>query len=164
MTKSDKAPGSGEITVRRATTADLAALAEFNIGIALETEGRRLDLDVLSAGLARVLGDSSLGFYTVAEIGGAVVGCTLITFEWSDWRNGMIWWIQSVYVARHARGKGVFSAIHRRLDEESRSNPGVLGFRLYVEEENQRAQEVYRRRGLKRTRYVVFEGLRVESR
>ncbi|HUG11333.1 MAG TPA: GNAT family N-acetyltransferase [Opitutaceae bacterium] len=163
MTKSDKATGGAEIMVRRATIADLGALAEFNMGIALKTEARRLDPDVLRAGLARVLGDSSLGFYSVAEIGGEVVGCTLITFEWSDWRNGMIWWIQSVYVAAHARGQGVFSAIHRRLDEESRSIPGVLGFRLYVEEENHRAQEVYRRRGLGRTRYVVFEGLHDES-
>jgi len=159
MTKSEKEPESAEITVRRATLADLDALVEFNMGIAMETEGRRLDPAVLRAGLARVLGDPSLGFYTVAEIGGAVVGCTLITFEWSDWRNGMIWWIQSVYVATHARGRGVFSAIHRRLDEESRSTPGVVGFRLYVEEENRRAQEVYRRRGLGRTRYIVFEGL-----
>lgn len=160
MTKSEKAPAGAEITVRRATAADLEALAEFNLGIALETEGRRLDAAVLRAGITRVLGDPSLGFYTVAEIGGEVVGCTLITFEWSDWRNGMIWWIQSVYVAAHARGRGVFSAIHRRLDDESRSTPGILGFRLYVEEDNQRAQEVYRRRGLERTRYIVFEGLR----
>lgn len=160
MTKSDKAPDGAGITVRRATMADLDALEEFNTGIALETEGRRLDPAVLRAGIARVLEDPSLGFYTVAEAGGAVVGCTLITFEWSDWRNGMIWWIQSVYVASHARGRGVFSAIHRQLDEESRSTPGVVGFRLYVEEENRRAQEVYRRRGLERTRYVVFEGLR----
>lgn len=163
MTKSDKAPGGSAITVRRATMSDLDALATFNLGIALETEGRRLDPDVLRAGLTRVLVDPSLGFYTVAETGGAVVGCTLITFEWSDWRNGMIWWIQSVYVASHARGNGVFSAIHRRLDEESRSTPGVLGFRLYVEEDNHRAQEVYRRRGLDRTRYIIFEGLREAS-
>jgi RimJ/RimL family protein N-acetyltransferase len=160
MTKSDKAAGGAAITVRRATPADLEVLAEFNMGIALETEGRRLDPSVLRAGVARVLEDPSLGFYTVAETGGAVVGCTLITFEWSDWRNGMIWWIQSVYVATHARGQGVFASIHRRLDEESRATPGVLGFRLYVEEENHRAQEVYRRRGLERTRYIVFEGLR----
>jgi GNAT superfamily N-acetyltransferase len=160
MTKSERAPRGAEISVRRARIADLGALVDFNTGIALETEGRRLDPDVLRVGIARVLGDSSLGFYTVAEIGGEVVGCTLITFEWSDWRNGMIWWIQSVYVAAHARGKGVFSAIHRRLEEESRSIPGVVGFRLYVEEENHRAQEVYQRRGLGRTRYIVFEGLR----
>ncbi|HEY5551815.1 MAG TPA: GNAT family N-acetyltransferase [Opitutaceae bacterium] len=163
MTISDKAPGDAAITVRRATIGDLEVLAEFNMGISIETEGRRLDPELLRAGLTRVLGDPSLGFYTVAEIGGAVVGCTLITFEWSDWRNGMIWWIQSVYVAAHARGQGVFSAIHLRLDEESHSTPGVLGFRLYVEEENHRAQEVYRRRGLERTRYLVFEGLRTSA-
>ena len=139
---------------------DLDSLVEFNMGIALETEGRRLDPAVLRAGIARVLEEQpSLGFYTVAEIGGEVVGCTLITFEWSDWRNGMIWWIQSVYVAAHARGRGVFSAIHRRLDDDSRSTPGVVGFRLYVEEENHRAQEVYRRRGFERTSYIVFEGM-----
>jgi GNAT superfamily N-acetyltransferase len=163
MTKSDNPPTSAEITVRRATLADLDALAVFNTGIALETEGRRLDEGTLRAGLSRVLGDKTLGFYTIAETGGEVVGCTLITFEWSDWRNGMIWWIQSVYVAGHARGRGVFSAIHSRLDEESRITPGVLGFRLYVEEENHRAQEVYRRRGLDRTRYIVFEDLRAAN-
>jgi len=151
------------ITIRRAAPGDLETLVAFNQGIALETEGLPLDATVLRAGVARVLDDSSLGFYTVAEIAGSVVGCILITFEWSDWRNGMIWWIQSVYVAPGARKRGVFSALHRRLDEEARTNPGVLGFRLYVDEENHRAQEVYGRRGLSRTRYVVFEGLRGAS-
>jgi RimJ/RimL family protein N-acetyltransferase len=163
MTNSDSPAGSVEISVRRATIADLGKLVDFNAGIARETEGRELDPKVLKAGIARLLEDSSLGFYTVAETAGEVVGCTLITFEWSDWRNGLIWWIQSVYVAAHVRGRGVFSAIHRRLDDEARATPGVLGFRLYVEEENHRAQEVYRRRGLERTRYIIFEGLRATA-
>lgn len=160
MTKSDKPADSGGIAVRRATPGDLERLVGFNLGIARETEGRELDPAILRSGIARLLGDASLGFYTVAEVDGEVAGCTLITFEWSDWRDGLIWWIQSVYVAAPMRGRGVFSALHRRLEEEARETPGVLGFRLYVEEENHRAQEVYRRRGLERTRYVIFEGLR----
>ena len=163
MTKSDKPGDKAVIKVRRAGPGDLERLTGFNLGMALETEGRSLDRAVLRAGLERLLADASLGFYTVAELDGDVVGCTLITFEWSDWRNGMIWWIQSVYVAEQARGRGVFSAIHRALQEEALSTPGVAGFRLYVEEGNHRAQEVYRRRGLERTRYIVFEALRAAS-
>ena len=157
MTESDDSHHL-QICVRRAAPGDLDRIVEFNLGIAWETEKKRLDREVLRAG-ARLLADESLGFYTVAEIAGEVVGCTLITFEWSDWRNGLIWWIQSVYVASDMRGQGVFSAIHRALDEKARSTPGVLGFRLYVEEANHRAQEVYRRRGLLKTAYLVFEGL-----
>lgn len=162
MPKSDQSPAV-PIHVRRATPADLDRIVEFNLGIALETEGRQLDESVLRDGVSRLIGDSSLGFYTVAEIDGVVAGCTLITYEWSDWRNGLIWWIQSVYVAKEARGRGVFSAIHRKLDEEARATPGVIGFRLYVDQENHRAQEVYRRRGMERTNYLVFEGLHTRS-
>lgn len=159
MEQIDGASPGGEIVVRRAGSGDLEALVRFNCGIALETEGLALDPDVLRAGLARVLADRALGFYTVAEVGGSVAGCMLITFEWSDWRNGMIWWIQSVYVAREARERGVFSALFARVDREARATPGVLGFRLYVDEGNERAQAVYLRRGLSPTRYRVFESL-----
>ncbi len=160
MNESGSGASDTGMMVRRAEPGDIDALLRFNQGIALETEGLRLDPDVLRAGLVRVLGDSTLGFYTVAEIAGTVAGCVLITFEWSDWRNGMIWWIQSAYVDPTCRKRGVFSALYNQLEREARVNPEVLGFRLYVESENNRAQEVYRRRGMSQTHYVVFERLR----
>ncbi len=148
---------ASEITVRRAVTTDGPLIAKFNALMAEETEHRVLDHEILRPGVEAVLSDETKGVYYVAEVGGSVVGQTLITYEWSDWRNGTFWWIQSVYVREEYRGKGVFKALFHFIEQESKGKADVCGLRLYVEEENERAKETYKRLGMKKTPYELFE-------
>ena len=125
--------------------------------MALETEHLTLDPGRLQSGVKRLVEDSSKGFYILAWDGGRIVGQLMITFEWSDWRNGTFWWIQSVYVEPAYRGRSVFKALYRHIENMARTTPDVCGLRLYVEGENHRAQEVYRRLGMTATPYQMFE-------
>jgi ribosomal protein S18 acetylase RimI-like enzyme len=143
-------------TVRRGTPADAATVAAFNIAMAKETEDIALDPAVVGPGVLAALSDPARSLYFVAEDGGRLLGQTMVTYEWSDWRNGNLWWIQSVYVAPDARERGVFKALHARVVEDARA-AGAVGVRLYVFEENRRAQEVYRRLGMTDARYRVIE-------
>lgn len=146
-----------ELTIRRATVADADVIAEYNRRLAWESERTRLDDDVLRAGVIAGLEDPNKGFYTVAESGGEVVGQTLVTFEWSDWRNGWFWWIQSVYVREDARRGGVFRSLYRYIQELATADPTVIGLRLYVEAENERAKKTYRSLGMTNTNYGLLE-------
>ena len=132
-------------TVRPATPADAQVVAEFNTRLASETEGKRLDPPVIAAGVAAVLADAQKGRYFVADAG-EVVGQMMITYEWSDWRNGWIWWLQSVYVRADWRRRGVFRALFDHVLTQARRE-GVIGIRLYVEQENAAAQQTYRSLG-----------------
>lgn len=143
--------------IRKAQKDDIPAIARFNQAMALETEGRELSMDTLRAGVAAVFSDPEKGFYLVAEIGGETAACLLITREWSDWRNGWFWWIQSVYVRPEERGRGVYPAMYEFVKSLAGNEPDVCGFRLYVERENVRAQRVYERLGMKRTDYYLYE-------
>jgi ribosomal protein S18 acetylase RimI-like enzyme len=143
--------------VRDARPADLDLLTAFNAALAEETEGRRLDGARLRAGVAAVLQDPSRGQYRVAELDGRVVGTLLLTLEWSDWRNGWFWWIQSVYVLPQARRRGVYSALHADVLARAAAAGDVVGVRLYVEHENTGAQRTYERLGMQRSRYVFYE-------
>ena len=125
--------------------------------MALETEGMVLAEDVVGPGVKAVLADDSLGFYLVAEIDGQPAGQLMVTFEWSDWRNGLWWWIQSVYVRPEFRRRGVYSALHRHVAEAARAAGGACGLRLYVEQENTAAQKVYESLDMYRTRYHMYE-------
>ena len=145
------------LTIRRATPADVPVLVAFNTAIAWETEHKRLDPAVLAAGVGAVFADPARGFYTVAERGGEVVGQMMITYEWSDWRNGWFWWIQSVYVAETARRGGVFRALYRAIERQAVADPSVIGLRLYFESENGRAQATYRALGMSDTAYGMME-------
>ncbi len=145
------------LTLRRGTPADAAIIAEFNRRLADETEGKTLNESVLSAGVAAVLADPSRGLYFVAERDGAVVGQLMITTEWSDWRNGWIWWIQSVYVHKDARRQGVFRALYEHVEAVARADAQVVGLRLYVEHDNHTAQQTYLGLGMERTGYLVLE-------
>ncbi len=142
--------------IRRGTPADAPTVAEFNIRMAKETEGVALDPAVIRPGVEAALADPARSLYFVAEEGGRLLGQTMVTYEWSDWRNGFLWWIQSVFVAEDARERGVFKALHARVVEEA-GRAGAVGVRLYVFEENRRAQEVYRRLGMRDARYRVLE-------
>src|SRR5436309_4848538 len=128
--------------VRTAGLGDLDALVAGNLALAEETERVRLDLDTLRQGIRALLESRAPGRYWVAEIEGRVVGQLLITFEWSDWRNRMVWWIQSVHVAPEARRAGVFRALYDHARREARA-AGAAGLRLYVDTTNTRAQTVY---------------------
>ena len=143
--------------IRSATPADAETIASFNEAMATETEGKTLDPATIRAGVRGLFARPDLGFYVVAEDGGRIVGQLMITYEWSDWRNGVFWWIQSVYVRPEFRGKGIYRALHAHVSTMAKAAGGVCGFRLYVEKENAAAQETYRRLGMHETPYVLFE-------
>ena len=148
------------ITIRRATRRDAPALIAFNSAMALETERKVLMPQVIGAGVRGLLRRPDSGFYTVAEAGGEVVAALMITKEWSDWRNGDFWWIQSVYVRPEYRRSGIYKRLYRYLRALAASRRAVRGFRLYVEKENRRAQATYRASGMERTHYLVYEQLK----
>ena len=150
------------LTVRPATLDDLDALTTFSAAMALETEQRILDRARLRLGTRAVLEQPERGQFYVADVrpkpraDRITVGQLLITYEWSDWRNWNLWWFQSVYVEAGWRAKGVFRGLYDHVVAAA-VREGVVGLRLYVEEDNHTAQEVYRRRGMNRTSYRVFE-------
>lgn len=146
-----------DIRIRTATRADADTIVEFNVAMADETEGRRLDRDTVARGVDRAMADSRLGVYYLAERDGRAVGQLLVTTELSDWRDGVFWWIQSVYVHPRARGMGVYRALYDEVVRLARQNPDVCGLRLYVDRSNTAAQEVYRRLGMRRTEYDLYE-------
>jgi ribosomal protein S18 acetylase RimI-like enzyme len=148
------------LAIRRATAADAAAISRFNQAMALETEGKSLIPELVDAGVRRLIGEPSLGFYVVASDGDAIVACLLITQEWSDWRNGLFWWIQSVFVETAYRRQGVYSSLYQHVQDLAAADPQVCGFRLYVEKDNVVAQQAYAALGMAATDYLVYEELR----
>ncbi len=152
---------SSRIHIRPACSDDADTIVQFNSAMALETENRRLDLSILRAGALSFLASPEYGFYIVAELpevsGHKPVGQLMVTYEWSDWRNGLFWWIQSVYVAPDRRRLGVFRALHGHIVAKAKADPKVCGIRLYVEQQNHRAQRVYQRVGLSPSAYTVYE-------
>ena len=148
-----------EIRNRRATANDLSSVMEYNAVLASETEGKLLELDRLQRGVEAVLQNPDYGFYLIAENGvsGKAVGQMLVTYEWSDWRNGVFWWLQSVYVQKSWRRRGVFRRLYAHVVKEARSCQKVAGLRLYVEKENHLAKQVYQDLGLLPAGYHVYE-------
>jgi ribosomal protein S18 acetylase RimI-like enzyme len=147
------------VAVRPARAADRDAIAAFNAAMARETEHRELDLATLTRGVERGLADPAKGRYFVAELDGRVAGCLMVTTEWSDWRAGWFWWIQSVYVDPAQRGRGVYGALHEHVRTAARAAGDVVGIRLYVEKDNTRAQRAYRKLGMTETDYRLYEEL-----
>lgn len=145
------------ITIRRALLSDASIIEEFNSRMALETEGKTLDADVLRAGVAAILTDSQKGFYLLACDDNRILGQLMITFEWSDWSNGFYWWIQSVYVRREARRQGVFRALYEHVLQTAKLDSTAIGIRLYAEEHNLAAQNTYRKLGMNQTPYLMFQ-------
>lgn len=142
--------------VRAATRADITFLVEANAAMAWETEEKRLDRELLTRGVAAVFDEPRRGFYLIAERDAAAAGCLLITYEWSDWRNGDWWWIQSVYVRPDDRRHGVFRSLYRQVEATARATPGVVGLRLFVEWENERAQRTYAALGMQQEHYHMY--------
>ena len=145
------------ITVREAVEGDVATIAAFNSAMAVETEGKELEQAVVLEGVAAIVRRRELGFYLVAEVGGAIAGQLMITTEWSDWRNGYFWWIQSVYVKPEFRRVGVYSRLYERVREMALAAGDVKGVRLYVAKENIGAQRVYERLGMGDSGYLMYE-------
>ncbi len=146
-----------EITVRRANLADVAIIADFNLRLAKETEGLHLGPACVQAGVTALLKDPAKGVYYVAVVNGAVVGQVMITCEWSDWRNGNLWWLQSVYVQPEYRAQGVFRRLFEHVRALARQHNDVPAIRLYVHADNTRAHRTYARLGMSRTKYEVLE-------
>lgn len=144
------------MTIRRASLSDIETVVEFNALLAEESEGLALDKDRLRAGVGAVLRDQALGFYLIAESGSGPAGQLALTYEWSDWRNGMFWWLQSVYVRPEFRRQGVLRRLYSHVLELAKDR-GVCGVRLYVEKENRAAQEAYRQLGLDRAVFHMYE-------
>jgi len=145
-----------DIRVRAASLDDVPHLVAAGLGLASETEGIALDADRLERGVRAVFTDPQKGFYVVAEVAGQVAGSLLVTFEWSDWRDAWYWWIQSVYVKKPFRRRGIYTAMYRHLEAQARRRPDVWGLRLYVDRDNRAAQAAYQRLGMDRSRYEMY--------
>ena len=143
--------------IRSACTDDISDIAQFNIAMAQETEERQLDPETIQSGVSGVIQNHAHGFYLIAERDQVAVGSLLITFEWSDWRNGTLWWIQSVYVKPEHRRTGVFKALYDAVIARAQAAKRVRGIRLYVEQENLDAQSVYQKLSMQKTPYQMFE-------
>lgn len=146
-----------EWIIRLATSGDIDALIDFNCAIARETEDKELNRAIVTRGVTRGLTQGDEVVYLVAESNARPIGCLMLTREWSDWRDGWLVWIQSVYVTPEHRGRGVFRGLQVRATELAKDNPDVVGMRLYVEAENHNAQAVYHRTGFSDPNYKVLE-------
>jgi GNAT superfamily N-acetyltransferase len=145
------------ITIRRGTPADIPVIVDFNCRLAQESEGKTLEVPELTAGVKAAMEDPIKGPYYLAVDGETILGQTQITFEWSDWRNGWLWWIQGVYVRADARQRGVFRALYEHIEREARRAGNVIGLRLYVDQHNYGAQQTYRKLGMTPSNYLLFE-------
>jgi len=149
-----------ELLIRAARPEDAPAILGFQLRMARETEDLELDRETVRDGVEAVFSDPRKGAYWVAERGNEMAGCLLTTFEWSDWRNGVVLWIQSVYVVPEERGRGVYRALYEHLKGRVEADPGLKGIRLYVDKRNTDAQRVYERLGMTREHYDTFEWLK----
>jgi len=145
------------ITVRAAVAADWEVIVDYNCRLAAESEDVQLDSALIRPGVKAVLADPNNGRYFLACADERIVGQMMHTWEWSDWRNGEIWWLQSVYVEPDFRRQGVFRLLYNHILKEAESNPKVVGIRLYVENDNEPAQETYRSMGMQHAGYTVMQ-------
>ena len=140
-----------------AQQSDVAALVEFNQLMAWETEQKKLDDSTLRKGVAALITDASKGFYLVAEQNEKVVGSLMVTTEWSDWRNGVFWWIQSVYISPDYRRQGIYAQLYAEVKALAEQQKNVCEFRLYVDKENLVAQKTYESLGMQQSHYLMYE-------
>jgi GNAT superfamily N-acetyltransferase len=156
-------PRHDSLTIRDASPGDAPNIMEFNLRLAIETENKVLVPEILERGVAQALAEPDRLRYWVAEAGDGsarlIVGQTAITREWSDWRNGWVWWLQSVYVHPDHRGRGVFKALYHHIYGLAAAAPDVIGLRLYVDDRNLLAQQTYQALGMKPGGYSVLEEL-----
>jgi len=149
-----------DVLFREATPADVPAIIDFQLAMARETENLELDRGILTRGVNALFTDPSLGRYYIAEQDGKAIGSLMITYEWSDWRSGMVWWIQSVYVVPEYRRRGVYAGLYAHVKAFVEPDPSIRGIRLYVDNRNSSAQQVYARLGMEGEHYRVFEWMK----
>ena len=145
------------IIVRVAKKSDKSAIVDFQIKMAMETENEILDTAVVEKGVRAVLDDPAKATYFVAEDNKGIVGCIMVTDEWSDWRNGWVWWLQSLYVLQEFRKKGVFTALFEHIKVLMQSTDDLKGIRLYVDKRNKNAQKIYDLIGMTAEHYITYE-------
>ncbi|MEE6160023.1 MULTISPECIES: GNAT family N-acetyltransferase [Cylindrospermopsis] len=153
---------ASDLLIRQGELGDLQVLVEFNQALIYETENKQLPINDINAGVKTLLKNPSLGFYLLAQKNNQVVGSLMVTTEWSDWRNGLYWWIQSVYVHPDFRRQGVFKALYQAVKQQAKTQTSglkVSGFRLYVEKENVIAKRTYQSLGMEKSHYEIFEEL-----
>ena len=148
------------MTVREATGQDEKFIVDFQLAMAKETENIELNRFTVEKGVSAVINDFSKGKYYITEIQGKVVGSLLTTFEWSDWRNGTILWIQSVYVLPEFRRKGVYRNMYSHVKDQVEKNENLKGIRLYADKTNFSAHKIYKKLGMTPDHYVTFEWLK----
>ena len=146
--------------IREATAIDIPVIFDFQQKMAWETEKVSLDPAILTRGVKNLFADVNLGKYYVAEENGTVVGCLMTTYEWSDWRNGTVLWIQSVYIIEPYRGKGIYKQLYNHIQEMVKKSSDLRGIRLYVDKTNKSAQHVYEKLGMNGEHYQVFEWMK----
>ncbi len=145
------------VQIREGRPEDATIIAEYNRRMALETEDKKLDSETVRKGVEQGLQQPEKCCYFVAEAGDSVVGQAMVTYEWSDWRNGDLWWIQSVYVHPDHRRQGIFKKLYQHIETLAREDTNVRGLRLYVEEDNVAGQAVYKKLGMSHAGYHVYE-------
>ena len=145
------------LIIRKASNNDINTIVTFNYLMAKETETILLDKNIVKLGVKSVITDPSKAQYWIAENNNEIIGQLMVTYEWSDWRNGDMWWISSVYVTENFRRCGVFSALYKHIEHMAKKNPGCCGIRLYIEKHNKRAQKTYLSLGMNDAGYDVME-------
>jgi GNAT superfamily N-acetyltransferase len=145
------------LIIRKASNNDINTIVTFNYLMAKETETILLDKNIVKLGVKSVITDPSKAQYWIAENNNKIIGQLMVTYEWSDWRNGDMWWISSVYVTENFRRRGVFSALYKHIEHMAKENPGCCGIRLYIEKHNKRAQKTYLSLGMNDAGYDVME-------
>lgn len=145
------------IQIREGRPEDATVIAKYNRRMALETEGKELDSETVRKGVEQGLHQPKKCRYFVAETQNSVIGQAMVTYEWSDWRNGDLWWIQSVYVHPDHRRQGIFKKLYQHIETLARKNTNIRGLRLYVEEENTVGQAVYKKLGMSHAGYHIYE-------
>ncbi|KIO38214.1 GNAT family N-acetyltransferase [Shewanella sp. cp20] len=143
--------------IRKGQQSDLGALVQFNQAMANETEGLSLDQQILTQGVQTLLENPARGFYLVAEEAGEILGSLMVTFEWSDWRAKDYYWIQSVYIRPENRRQGIYAKLYQSVKQIAEKAGGAASFRLYVEQENHKAQKTYEALGMKQSYYLMYE-------
>ena len=146
--------------IREANANDISSIIDFQLKMALETENLNLNKKVLTEGVHKIFKDPSKGKYFVAEINEKVIGSTMITYEWSDWRNGTVIWLQSVYILPEYRGQKIFSRIYKHIKQIAEQDTSIAGIRLYVDKTNQHAQSVYQTLGMNGDHYATYEWMK----
>lgn len=145
-----------EIVITQGLKEDIEAIAQFQVDMAMESEGTQLNKGTVVKGVTTAINDENKGLYYVAKVEGKAVGSLMLTREWSDWNNGWYWWIQSVYVAPEYRRQGVYRAMYQAVCEDAKLQ-SVAQVRLYVDKTNIRGQKVYASLGMQESHYLIYE-------